>query len=125
MLRRPPRSTRTDTLFPDTTLFRSFARIDLPMRVDLVADVREPHGVQLVKHRRRPVRIPPVGGERAEMGGFVRVDRGGTHVSRCGTVPRAMSEILFLSSVHALASSLPPPYRRARRSNTWNSKHEA
>src|SRR3546814_17759804 len=23
MLRRPPRSTRTDTLFPDTTLFRS------------------------------------------------------------------------------------------------------
>src|SRR3546814_13599746 len=25
MLRRPPRSTRTDTLFPYTTLFRSFA----------------------------------------------------------------------------------------------------
>src|SRR3546814_20534647 len=25
MIRRPPRSTRTDTLFPDTTLFRSFA----------------------------------------------------------------------------------------------------
>src|SRR3546814_19046601 len=26
MLLRPPRSTRTDTLFPDTTLFRSHAR---------------------------------------------------------------------------------------------------
>src|SRR3546814_14774850 len=26
MIRRPPRSTRTDTLFPDTTLFRSFSR---------------------------------------------------------------------------------------------------
>src|SRR3546814_17162204 len=26
MLRRPPRSTRTDTLFPYTTLFRSLAR---------------------------------------------------------------------------------------------------
>src|SRR3546814_13308279 len=26
MTRRPPRSTRTDTLFPDTTLFRSLAR---------------------------------------------------------------------------------------------------
>src|SRR3546814_19895955 len=25
MTRRPPRSTRTDTLFPDTSLFRSFA----------------------------------------------------------------------------------------------------
>src|SRR3546814_4252458 len=26
MIRRPPRSTRTDTLFPYTTLFRSFAK---------------------------------------------------------------------------------------------------
>src|SRR3546814_21124298 len=26
MIRRPPRSTRTDTLFPDTTLFRSLFR---------------------------------------------------------------------------------------------------
>src|SRR3546814_6757492 len=31
MIRRPPRSTRTDTLFPYTTLFRSFERIpDVP-----------------------------------------------------------------------------------------------
>src|SRR3546814_13419064 len=29
MLRRPPRSTRTDTLFPYTTLFRSAAQRDL------------------------------------------------------------------------------------------------
>src|SRR3546814_4190505 len=28
MIRRPPRSTRTDTLFPYTTLFRSEARLD-------------------------------------------------------------------------------------------------
>src|SRR3546814_7689903 len=27
MIRRPPRSTRTDTLFPYTTLFRSFERV--------------------------------------------------------------------------------------------------
>src|SRR3546814_11219998 len=31
MIRRPPRSTRTDTLFPYTTLFRSVARFDLPI----------------------------------------------------------------------------------------------
>src|SRR3546814_20030153 len=31
MLRRPPRSTRTDTLFPDTTLFRSDGK-GLPVR---------------------------------------------------------------------------------------------
>src|SRR3546814_4716543 len=29
MIRRPPRSTRTDTLFPYTTLFRSIQRLDL------------------------------------------------------------------------------------------------
>src|SRR3546814_9522232 len=29
MIRRPPRSTRTDTLFPYTTLFRSLFRLDL------------------------------------------------------------------------------------------------
>src|SRR3546814_13776424 len=28
MIRRPPRSTRTDTLFPHTTLFRSLARFE-------------------------------------------------------------------------------------------------
>src|SRR3546814_5747965 len=31
MIRRPPRSTRTDTLFPYTTLFRSFMTIDLDL----------------------------------------------------------------------------------------------
>src|SRR3546814_10350440 len=30
MIRRPPRSTRTDTLFPYTTLFRSFGRLFHP-----------------------------------------------------------------------------------------------
>src|SRR3546814_7184220 len=30
MIRRPPRSTRTDTLFPYTTLFRSKAMVDSP-----------------------------------------------------------------------------------------------
>src|SRR3546814_12856253 len=34
MIRRPPRSTRTDTLFPYTTLFRSLpTRLDLPQRL--------------------------------------------------------------------------------------------
>src|SRR3546814_8408653 len=41
MIRRPPRSTRTDTLFPDTTLFRSVAHW-----LALLADGlgRTPHG---------------------------------------------------------------------------------
>src|SRR3546814_9136707 len=36
MIRRPPRSTRTDTLFPYTTLFRSLA----PDRLATVADLK-------------------------------------------------------------------------------------
>src|SRR3546814_18697732 len=45
MIRRPPRSTRTDTLFPDTTLFRS------PLR-DLSRegrDLYEAHAVGLLR----------------------------------------------------------------------------
>src|SRR3546814_16276342 len=38
MIRRPPRSTRTDTLFPYTTLFRSGHEVDDP-RPRLVAEV--------------------------------------------------------------------------------------
>src|SRR3546814_139031 len=34
MIRRPPRSTRTDTLFPYTTLFRSPERLRPPQRIE-------------------------------------------------------------------------------------------
>src|SRR3546814_12742585 len=37
MIRRPPRSTRTDTLFPYTTLFRSKTVHDLYLRRQLIA----------------------------------------------------------------------------------------
>src|SRR3546814_14030000 len=39
MIRRPPRSTRTDTLFPDTTLFRSLLAQDGRVALDLDEDV--------------------------------------------------------------------------------------
>src|SRR3546814_11185124 len=38
MIRRPPRSTRTDTLFPYTTLFRSIRPTRHPMVVFYLAD---------------------------------------------------------------------------------------
>src|SRR3546814_3822324 len=34
MIRRPPRSTRTDTLFPYTTLFRSLHRLLVPLEAE-------------------------------------------------------------------------------------------
>src|SRR3546814_1496228 len=39
MIRRPPRSTRTDTLFPYTTLFRSFRQRTIAARA---SDPRDP-----------------------------------------------------------------------------------
>src|SRR3546814_16650121 len=43
MIRRPPRSTRTDTLFPYTTLFRSFNQspIDAELAANAVALIHE------------------------------------------------------------------------------------
>src|SRR3546814_3050402 len=61
MIRPPPRSTRTDTLFPDTTLFRSAAEaFDIAPRTNAVPTVCDPRGraqgrvrasVEEVRHR--------------------------------------------------------------------------
>src|SRR3546814_3271818 len=48
MIRRPPRSTRTDTLFPYTTLFRSEEEI---VRQELDAEMPEAEGDRVVVER--------------------------------------------------------------------------
>src|SRR3546814_5710721 len=82
MIRRPPRSTRTDTLFPYTTLFRSRQR--LPPAA--LGEVGEAGGDQLPMHDQArmaldlghiaPVVVDPVGIEEqrgiAKQHGFVR-----------------------------------------------------
>src|SRR3546814_8310874 len=54
MIRRPPRSTRTDTLFPYTTLFRSAGA----GRVQRVA-VLKPLDAGMLPRRRRALRLEP------------------------------------------------------------------
>src|SRR3546814_13215609 len=51
MIRRPPRSTLTDTLCPDTTLFRSELRVLFPM-VTEVAELERAKAILDVEHRR-------------------------------------------------------------------------
>ena len=46
---------------------RPAAFVALPMLVDLVAKIFEPHRIEPVQHRRRAVRVPPVAGQRAEL----------------------------------------------------------
>src|SRR3546814_15119292 len=62
MIRRPPRSTRTDTLVPYTTLFRSGSCIELPAPVDRI-DI-DPERI-LAQHLHR-----------ARCSGYRREDRG-------------------------------------------------
>src|SRR3546814_1696140 len=52
MIRRPPRSTRTDTLFPYTTLFRSLEQV---RRGPVEADLALLHEVGLVRQGERDV----------------------------------------------------------------------
>src|SRR3546814_3137845 len=47
LIRRPPRSTRTDTLFPYTTLFRSVANVAGKGSCDFVRDVAAPFPVMV------------------------------------------------------------------------------
>src|SRR3546814_1526087 len=45
MIRRPPRSTRTDTLFPSPTLFRSCLLIIARLRIGAIVD-EQAHGIE-------------------------------------------------------------------------------
>src|SRR3546814_4623995 len=70
MIRRPPRSTRTDTLFPYTTLFRSqVPPVDQPLQV---TETPAPDTVFVVPPVRiaenpRPVQVPELGAPAPEL----------------------------------------------------------
>src|SRR3546814_4157505 len=74
MIRRPPRSTRTDTLFPYTTLFRSvrhpLRRADGELRPDLAARRRRllPSATPIRRRpdRRRGQGVTPMSEDRSE-----------------------------------------------------------
>src|SRR3546814_8613664 len=60
MIRRPPRSTRTDTLFPYTTLFRSTAPVRRTANVTVVESTRDLIAVrdaQLTAESGEPIEI--------------------------------------------------------------------
>src|SRR3546814_1613649 len=52
MRRRPPRSTRTDTLFPYTTLFRSQLQSDLELAPDVRSLRRPQEQLNLIRRQR-------------------------------------------------------------------------
>src|SRR3546814_2089667 len=60
MIRRPPRSTRTDTLFPYTTLFRSHDSADTPTCCTFNADGSGYTVLPALRFGARPVRASRV-----------------------------------------------------------------
>src|SRR3546814_14505649 len=93
MIRRPPRSTRTDTLFPYTTLFRSGAgrslvrvMVEPPLVQEAGRLMHRRHSPAVPRRRRddrvavitgatfRKDRAHRVGGPRRPRGGFAEID---------------------------------------------------
>src|SRR3546814_13791665 len=62
MIRRPPRSTRTDTLFPNTTLFRSAAD-KIGTTIGVIALEALLYIANLASQFGHPTAHPPIGGE--------------------------------------------------------------
>src|SRR3546814_16291900 len=82
MIRRPPRSTRTDTLFPYTTLFLSYQRHRSP------AEDRDRRGCRGCRFRRL---VPPCGTPACP--GGTGADRGGASPRRGALASRRDGEI--------------------------------
>src|SRR3546814_5012107 len=66
MIRRPPRSTRTDTLFPYTTLFRSLAVVDVLPSLEPRPAAGEVHRRRGAGFRPRHAALQPVPGRSEE-----------------------------------------------------------
>src|SRR3546814_8646029 len=82
MIRRPPRSTRTDTLFPYTTLFRSrmgFAGTTIlhPSNAPIVNRAFSPGPEQLAQYRAMIAEY-----ERAQAAGLGSIMVGGEHIDK-------------------------------------------
>src|SRR3546814_9238077 len=89
MIRRPPRSTRTDTLFPYTTLFRSRGSSRL-----CAADIRSAHGPRSI-HLRDGLRRHP-GSSRHAHRRVGRAKRSEEHTSELQSLMRISYAVFCL-----------------------------
>src|SRR3546814_13656486 len=98
MIRRPPRSTRTDTLFPDTTRFRSGrrARMSVTDRVEPAAPDRDcPHCPRLAAFRHANRAAFPAF-HNAPVSSFGSVDRSEEHTSELQSLMRISYAVFCL-----------------------------
>src|SRR3546814_16766749 len=104
IIRRPPRSTRTDTLFPYTTLFRSYVRragesflVRADARLRSVADIEE---AVIATRAGVPVRVKDVG--QVVIGGAVRTGSGRSeeHTSELQSLMRISYAVFCLKKIN-------------------------
>src|SRR3546814_11522023 len=127
LIRRPPKSTRTDTLFPSTTLFRSdprlFGGLEQQVGADLVARVAVDdgqhggiaRGIAMVRLRLcKRIRC----GAKGEQGGNRQLEKAQSHDlestrfpdrSSRGDGQSTLSDLYFFNNPRALAGSLERP----------------
>src|SRR3546814_8370916 len=113
MIRRPPRSTRTDTLFPYTTLFRS----DFQLRV---GEHDRAHVTAIANQARRLTKIPLLLQQRRtyrRLGGDQRRQRTGRLLAN------VMRPVLAINEDRLVFLRRPDEAERDRKSNRLNSSH--
>src|SRR3546814_8341230 len=122
MIRRPPRSTRTDTLFPYTTLFRSLELRLFQLRaMRVIAGVHAlGAGDEPVKRRLRQIQMPP-----RHKHGIYRKKKVKKSVAMCATIPIANGKVTVryerrVSGLHAFRA--PPPNALKSAANFWFAK---
>src|SRR3546814_11096935 len=95
MIRRPPRTTRTDTLFPYTTLFRSAVPADqvviLPNNKNII-----PVAEQVDAQTSRSVRVVPTRGIAEAFAALMGYDRSEEHTSELQSLMRTSYAVFCL-----------------------------
>src|SRR3546814_10881737 len=115
MIRRPPRSTRTYTLFPYTTLFRSFKLLLIFLAIFVIVSVKLGHLVIppcLVIGIVIAVMFPIIarltaGGETAALVGKGAINRGTPSIARRKAYAIALKARIAISAVHHLVMFAP------------------
>src|SRR3546814_9788910 len=95
MTRRPPGSTRTDTLFPYTTLFRSDVRVISSTALNLATEIEERRFREDLFYRLNvvPLVIPPLAERRDDIPPLVRSEE---HTSELQSLMRISYAVFCL-----------------------------
>src|SRR3546814_14795600 len=108
MIRRPPRSTRTDTLFPDTTLFRSI----LGGALQRMREVQRQKGGQAEGHRDVVKTIADRSAQRS-----------GRPKARSGRGPGCFARVLQYGAAADEADAGNQSFEQARLGRRWASEN--